>query len=316
MRRRPSRLDGLEMSLRSNLSRRRLLLARTWQHYRTEAGLQTSVPRGHFYSPLPDLEDGSRHAARESRREPIDGLPGVDLRLAAQHTLLLQMCDLYPEFDWLDHQTPARRFHLNQGYFAAADSICLYSMLRIFRPKRVIEVGSGFTSALMLDVNERFLDLQTRLTFIDPYPERLEAVLQPADRSHCRILREPVQTVAPTTFDDLESGDFLFIDSSHVSKTASDVNYLLFEVVPRLPTGVFVHVHDIFWPFEYPPEWIREGRAWNEAYLVRGFLAFNEHFEIVLWAPLAARQWPDLIQQRMPAYMRNTGASLWLRRVQ
>jgi Methyltransferase domain len=187
-------------------------------------------------------------------------------------------------------------------------------MLRLFRPQRVIEVGSGFSSALMLDVNDRFLKGQMFFTFIEPYADRLEAILKPEDRSSVRMIMKPVQEVALEEFKSLRSGDLLFIDSSHISKTASDVNYLFLEVIPNLAAGVLVHLHDILWPFEYPAEWIRAGCAWNESYLVRAFLIFNESFQIVFWVPFAARAWPDIITERMPAYMINTGAALWLRR--
>ena len=83
------------------------------------------------------------------------------------------------------------------------------------------------------------------------------------------------------TFKSLEKDDILFVDSSHVSKVGSDTHYLFFEVMPTLSSGVLVDVHDIFWPFEYPADWIREGRAWNEAYLLRAFLSFNPAFKII-----------------------------------
>jgi predicted O-methyltransferase YrrM len=186
--------------------------------------------------------------------------------------------------------------------------------MRLFCPKRVIEVGSGFSSALMLDVNDRFLNGQTEFTFIDPNGERLNEVLRPNDFSKARIIAQAVQRVPLSIFQELQANDILFIDSSHVSKAGSDVNYLYFEVLSRLAPGVLVQVHDVFWPFEYPCDWIREGRAWNEAYLLRAFLSFNANFEIVFWAPYAAERWRDLIASRMPDYMENTGASLWLRR--
>jgi hypothetical protein len=116
-------------------------------------------------------------------------------------------------------------------------------------------------------------------------------------------------------FSDLESGDFLFIDSSHISKVGSDVNFLFSEILPQLPVGTFVHFHDIFWPFEYPAEWISQGTALNESYLLHTFLMYNSNFEIVLWVPFCARMWPELIKERMPNYMKDTGAAIWIRRV-
>jgi predicted O-methyltransferase YrrM len=298
------------------LSRQYHRIERTVRFYSSESALASYVPRGHFCSPLPDVLDGSRTAARALEFTSIDGLAGIQLREAAQQSLLGRMCDLYPEFDWSERKIPGRRFHFAQHWYKHADSICLYAMLRLFQPRRVIEVGSGYSSALMLDVNDRFLHGQTRFTFIDPNPGRLEELLLADDESRVTVIRKPVQDAPMEVFSALGSGDFLFIDSSHVSKVGSDVNFLLFEVLPKIPVGTFIHVHDVFWPFEYPAAWIADGQSWNEAYLLRAFLSFNDAFEIVFWVPFAARRWPDLIRQRMPAYMLNTGAAIWMRRVQ
>jgi hypothetical protein len=115
-------------------------------------------------------------------------------------------------------------------------------------------------------------------------------------------------------FENLDENDVLFIDSSHVAKIGSDVNFLMFEVLPRLKPGVIIHLHDIFWPFEYPQSWIDEGRAWNEAYLIRAFLQFNEAFEVLLFNSYLGQRQGDLVRGIMPRFMRTTGASLWLRK--
>jgi hypothetical protein len=120
----------------------------------------------------------------------------------------------------------------------------------------------------------------------------------------------------------LETDDILFIDSSHVTKVGSDVNQILFNVLPALRPGVLVHIHDIFWPFEYPAVWYAEGRAWNEIYLVRAFLEYNSAFEIVLFLSYLERRRPELITALMPLARRRAagspnlgGSSLWLRKL-
>src|SRR5262249_46344812 len=152
---------------------------------------------------------------------------------------------------WLDRRIPGRRFHFHQDWYKQADSIVLYSMLRLFRPRHVVELGSGFSSALMLDVNDRFLEQKTRFTFIEPNPDRLYSLLSANDRARSQIHRQPVQK-SSNVLSEIQAGDFFFIDSSHVSKVGSDVNLIMFDILPRLPVGTFVHFHDIFWPFEYP----------------------------------------------------------------
>jgi hypothetical protein len=89
----------------------------------------------------------------------------------------------------------------------------------------------------------------------------------------------------------------------------------VFEILPMLAPGVLIHFHDIFWPFEYPPAWIEEGRAWNEAYVLRAFLQYNSEFEILLFADYLHRVYGDWFERHMPLYRKNTGGNIWLRKV-
>jgi predicted O-methyltransferase YrrM len=228
--------------------------------------------------------------------------------------LLREISRFYPEFDWPESPKSGRRFYLHNKFFEIADPIILYALLRRFRPKGIIEVGSGFPSALMLDTNDRFFDGTIDLTFIEPYPERLRSLLTDHDKRRIELLETVVQSVHTEAFASLQPNDILFIDSSHVAKIGSDVNYLVFEILPRLKPGVVVHVHDIMWPFEYPKEWLMEGRAWNEAYVVRAFLQFNEAFDIVLFNSYAGHCFRGLLEELMPRFLENTGGSLWLQK--
>jgi hypothetical protein len=126
----------------------------------------------------------------------------------------------------------------------------------------------------MLDVREH-LALSVELTFIEPYPDRLETLLRRSDRGAVRFLKQPVQTVPDEIFAELEPGDFLFIDSSHVAKVGSDLADIFSRILPRIRPGVFVHFHDIFFPGPYPEVWLRQGRAWNEVLFLQAFLRFN-----------------------------------------
>jgi hypothetical protein len=176
----------------------------------------------------------------------------------------------------------------------------------------VIEVGSGFSSAALLDVNDRFLGGRMQLTFVEPYPERLRSLLRPTD--DVEIVEEPVQQVDPGRFDELGAGDVLLVDSSHVLKVDSDLCHLLFRVLPRLAPGVRVHFHDVYWPFEYPRAWVMEGRAWNEAYAVRAFLSYNDAFRIELFGAYLGTVHADAFRRHVPAARGAIGSSLWLRR--
>lgn len=282
----------------------RRLLEPRWEMY----------PRGHYYSPLPDYREVEARAD-DLFSKSVNLGPSIDLNTDKQLELIRQIGALGEEFDWsVDSEKQGRRFYLPNTWFEAADSLALYGMLRLFRPKRVIEVGSGYSSALMLDTSERFLDRSVNFTFIEPYPERLMSRLRPEDHARVEILQQGVQQVPLTTFEALGENDILFIDSSHVSKIGSDVNFLLFEVLPRLASGSIVHFHDIFWPFEYPQEWVRQGKSWNEAYILRAFLQYNSAFEILLFNSYLGHQHRPLLQEVLPRFLKNTGGSIWLRK--
>jgi hypothetical protein len=270
------------------------------------------APPGHYYSPLPDVAAVTAEADRLPNRTRGDD--GVRLDVEAQRRFFLTMAERAATFDWGPDRQPGKRFYCKNGFFPYGDALALVTVLGQFQPRRVIEVGSGFSSAVMLDVNDRRPEPKMALTFIEPYPERLERLLTPGDRQSARLITKPVQQVPVTEFDVLEANDVLFIDSSHVSKAASDVNYLFFEVLPRLRDGVLVHVHDIFYPFEYPLAWLKEGRAWNELYLLRAFLQYNSAFEIVLFNNFAAQQFADIVAERMPQLAVDAPSSMWLRK--
>jgi hypothetical protein len=166
----------------------------------------------------------------------------------------------------------------------------------------------------MLDTDRLFLGSGTTFTFIEPFAELLRELLaEDSLSSRVSVIQNEVQDVPISEFQGLECNDFLFIDSNHVSKVGSDVNYLIFEVLPALRTGVIVHFHDIFTGFEYPREWVLEGRCWNEAYLLRAFLMFNNSFEVLLDNPFVVEPFPEWFRQHTPICPNNPGGSLWLR---
>lgn len=277
-------------------------------------------PPGHFYSPIPDA------AAIEARSavifdQSVRALPGIDLNEPAQVALLEEFGAFYPEMPFPETPTPPRRYHFDNPFFGYGDALALYSVMRRFRPKRIIEVGSGFSSAAMLDVSECFLDNAVDFTFIEPFPDRLMRLLRDTDRNRCRVMATPVQDVGQTVFGTLERGDILFIDSSHVAKIDSDTLYLVFSVLPALKSGVLVHIHDVLWPFEYPKQWLDEGRAWNEAYLVRAFLMYNRLFEMIFFNSFIAAHHRNMLERYMPLAVRHSASattvgnsSLWLRK--
>lgn len=116
-------------------------------------------------------------------------------------------------------------------------------------------------------------------------------------------------------FGQLEFGDILFIDSTHVSKAGSDVNYLLFEILPRLKSGVYIHFHDIFYPFEYPEEWVlHSDMIWNELYVLRAFLQNNQEYSIKFFQNFMEQEYGDLYLEHWPLKEKPHGGSLWIQK--
>jgi predicted O-methyltransferase YrrM len=277
----------------------------------TAAGLRIGglfAQPGHFGSPIPGRVDtlNGRSWAKGVRE-----LPGVALCPERQVALFRELGPMLAEVP------QDRRYtrHAPNTMFPLSDAALLSGLMRHFQPARFVEVGSGFSSAEALDTADRW-DLPTRFTFIEPFPQqRLERMLTEADRERVDVRREFVQDTPLATFEQLDAGDMLFIDSSHMAKTGSDVLRLVLRIVPALQPGVLVHIHDMFWPFEYPAEWLEEGRAWNEAYLVHAFLLHNSAWQILLFGDWLWRAHPDLVEAFIPDASTDRPGSLWLQRV-
>ena len=274
------------------------------------------IPKGHYYSPVVSVKEVHRDASRIFDTSLRD-LAGIDLNRDGQLALLQQLAEFYPEQPFGEMPRDGLRYFFDNLWFARADALFLFCIIRHLRPRRIIEIGSGFSSAVMLDTNERFFDRSIGLTFIEPDSRRLRALLK--DRDAVEILERRVQHLDPSFVDDLEDRDILFVDSSHVSKAGSDVNHILFEILPRLAPGVVVHFHDVLYPFEYPRRWFELGVSWNEPYLLRAFLQYNSQFVIRLWNDFVMRFHTDMLQVRMPLCVDRpsfgVGGSLWLQKV-
>ncbi|MCX7013088.1 MAG: class I SAM-dependent methyltransferase [Candidatus Sumerlaeota bacterium] len=268
---------------------------------------------GHFYSPIPSLEDVRRDEAAifaPASREA----PGIPLHEQEQLSLVGEFKRYYDEYKFPAHKILGRRYYYGNPDFIYTDAFFLHVMTQRLRPKRIIEVGCGYSSCVILDANEQFFDHSINVLCIDPHPELLLSLITEEDKARIRLAPNRVQDVDLREFDALEANDILFIDSSHVAKVGSDVNRLLFEVLPRLAQGTHVHFHDMGYPFEYPKEWVYEGRAWNEAYLVRAFLQYNDSFRIVLMSAFLQRFHARMFQDDMPLCWENPGGSLWIRK--
>ena len=223
----------------------------------------------HYYEPLPDFR--AITAEQISRRRSY---PAIDFRWHEQLSLLN---DLVPYRDGLNMLD----FDFDNPYFNGFDAAVYYSLIRHLKPQRIIEIGGGHSTQIAAKALAENHD--GSLTCIEPYPEeRLNGAGLKLD-----LIQKRVEEIDVEFFACLEANDVLFIDSSHTVKFGSDVCFEFLEVLPALKPGVWVHVHDIFFPHDYPAEWLLERRlALNEQYLLEAFLCFNKAF-----SPQLANHW-------------------------
>jgi predicted O-methyltransferase YrrM len=271
----------------------------------------------HFYSPIPDTRVLPSSVWTRARR-----LTGIDLRPEAQLALLNTLHQFAPEYNLFPRSklraNPSNvTFFLENRAFESVDAELLYAMVRHFKPRNIIEIGSGYSTLVMvsaLQANQRE-GIEGVLESYDPYPAQFLTGLRGDPRLH--LSRQPVQDVALDEFSKLKDGDLLFIDSSHVLKVGSDVQYEYLEVLPSLNPGVLVHVHDVFLPADYPKDSIvRQQRFWNEQYILQAFLTFNREFEVLLAANYLHTQHSDALAAVVGSYDRLTvhPGSFWMRR--
>jgi hypothetical protein len=271
-------------------------------------------PPGHFYSPVVDVNDPHVvQAVRDPR--PIRDSGGIHIDQADMEAFCERLARHYPRFPFTRERQGGFRYVYDNPAFGVHDAVVLFSMLLEYQPQRVIEVGSGYSSCLMLDTGERFLDGKLQLTLIDPTLKEIRARVPLGDARGVEMIPAKVQDAPISVFGSLRENDILFLDSSHVAKCGSDVNYYLFEILPCLAPGVLIHIHDILYPFEYPEQWVLESmRSWNEAYAVRAFLQYNREFTILYWTSFATKIFPEKLWTLMPLTQGNPGGSLWLRK--
>jgi hypothetical protein len=262
--------------------------------------LGVSVCPNHFYWPIPDLAD------LRSREWPLArALPGVQLDLERQCEFAAKVvAPLARECAF--GSSPGRRaheYHYNNGLFECVDAEVTYAMLRHFQPRRVIEIGGGYSSRLIAHALQRNAACNGRtgeLVTIEPAPDK---VLRNGFAGLSMLIADPAQNVDLSLFDSLSESDVLFVDSSHVVKIGSDVCHECLQILPRLQPGVLVHFHDIFLPCEYPRQAVLERLCfWSEQYLLQAFLAMNQEFE-VLWSASAMQLFhADVVESAVPGW--------------
>ncbi len=283
--------------------------------YKSKTRVRPFYPIGHYYSPIVDPDTVTDYVVQ--RRDPgPDGFGGIKIKTDIMNAFWDRNKSVISNSPFPDFKSDGYRFFYDGAPFPYGDAATLHAMIGEFRPKHIVEIGSGFSTACMLDSADAHGLRDLKITCVEPYPDRLNSLLWPADRTRVELHETFVQNVpVDSIVSRLHENDILFIDSSHVVKTGSDVCYEIFDILPRLRTGVMIHIHDCQYPFEYPQDWISQNWSWNEIYGIRAFLMFNTSFEIFFWGSLFAHLNPQKVVTEGGKFRLNRGGSLWIRKV-
>ena len=272
-------------------------------------------PLDHHYSPVPDTRKlAKRRFKLRVWPEQPHPTPGVEWRGAEQLALCRDVFAAQQPLDFPSEPTADGEYWQGNGWYPALDAFVLQAMLRHVVPARMIEVGCGFSSRVTARVNREIFGGEMHFTCIDPV---IRVPIQQEVKGITEIRQEEVQDTPLELFEELEAGDVLFIDTSHAVKTGGDVPWIYNQILPRMKPGVYVHLHDAFLPGDYPEEWVMQGRAWNEVYLLQSFLAFNSGFEVVFgvrWMMQNHRAALEKAFGDLGPHSELSGA-LWIRRV-
>lgn len=269
----------------------------------------------HYEEPIPDTT-----TLKDDLWKKQSELVGIDINEKGQINLLSlfssRFKEEYESFPTNKTSVPYQ-YYLNNSAFGSVDGEILYCMIRYFKPKKIFEIGSGYSTYLsaqaILNNKEEDDSYECELTAIEPYPND---ILKAGFPGLSRLIPKKVQDISLSEFKKLGENDILFIDSSHTLKIGSDVQHLYLEVLPRLNKGVIIHSHDIFLPAEYPKEWVLEAfHFYNEQYLLQALLAFNESFEVMWGGNYMQLKHPDKLKAAFSSYKREKlPGSFWIRR--
>lgn len=270
----------------------------------------------HYYSPIPDTRILRKKPELWLRELPLDDL---DLNINEQRNLVEAIHhhfhEEYMAFP-LEGTTDPTLYHLNNSSFGFVSGQMHYGMIRHFKPKKIIEVGSGYSTIVSLTALRKNAEEGHQYEFItiDPYPPSFIKKDIPDIK---QLITKKVEDIDVTFFNQLSENDILFIDSSHTVKLGGDVNFLILEVLPRLKKGVIIHIHDIHFPYEYFKSYALENHLfWQEQYLVQAFLAYNKAFKILWCASYMHYKDPKLMTMYFSPYPRNrVPTSLYIQKI-
>jgi hypothetical protein len=270
----------------------------------------------HYYQPLPEYEnvplqffDLPHHC------------PGFEMDKDDFSAQLQQLGVYSNECVWPETTNKPGEYYTQNYQFGYSSAVLLFTMIRANASKRVVEIGSGFSSQVSFEAlckNHAMNDI--KLTCIEPYPSDWLEDFAASHPTSVHLLKMKAQDIDLNTYLSLEAGDVLFIDSSHVSKLASDVNFLYLQVLPLLDRGIIIHVHDIYIPYEYPKIHFfgKPKYFWNEQYMLQAFLSHNSAFQVLLPGYYVQKDMPDVFHTAFPAFnpqQHRLTSSFWMKKI-
>ena len=252
------------------------------------------VLRAHYYSCVPDIRE---LASTKSSWAKKSTLPGIDADLDAQVKALREICLPFQQ-EYAGNSVYLSALSSGPG-FGYIEAQALHGFVRHVKPKRIVEVGSGVSTKCSLAALKKNASEGSpgKITCIEPYPYPWLK-----ESNEIELISQRVQEVPMDLFTSLEANDLLFLDSSHTVKTGSDVNFEILEILPRLKKGVYVHLHDIYLPYDYQRDMLQTLYFWSETSLLRAFLIGNSHAKIVMSLSMLHYDRQDALKEVFPEY--------------
>jgi hypothetical protein len=274
------------------------------------------ITYNYYYSPIPNIHKLDKNIFSKKYE-----LIGVNVNDNFQNNMIdIFVSNFKSEYENIPENRieNIQRFYYKNEMFSNIDAEVLYSFVRYFKPKNIIEIGSGFSTLLISESLEKNKyenpNYECNHVSIEPYPRDF---LKKGVSSLKKLITKNVQEIDLNFFNILSENDILLIDSSHVVKIGSDVCYEILEILPRLNKGVIIHFHDIFLPAEYSKNYIIDNLFfWNEQYLLHAFLTFNDCFEVIWGSNYMHIKYPEKLEKAFSKYKgKGAGGSLWIRKI-
>lgn len=265
----------------------------------------------HYYEPL-----FKTSKLKKSLREDRE-LPGINFNTCEQLNILEKFSYNHELISFPMDKTQNIEYYYNNGSFEVGDAEYLYNMIRFYKPHKIIEIGSGYSTLMVINAikknNEEDVNYKCEHICIEPYE------MQWLEDIPVKLIRKKVEEIDKKIFKDLEKNDLLFIDSSHMIRPQGDVLFEYLEILPILKPGVLIHIHDIFTPKDYLDEWILKGVSfWNEQYLLEAFLSFNNKYKIIGALNFLKYNYFKELTNKCPIFKNNPNTepgSFWIMRI-